>query len=155
MQVENNRAWFSKTEGRLYAYPALMARHRELVEKLKEIYPVITQGIGGEAAGTTGTHSDKTAMLAIKINALGNACDESILKAIKEIELMQNFLELCSWDEKEFVEMRYFKNWAIITIIREMAISRSTYYRLQKTIITRAAAIFGYLKHEEYVKTLA
>lgn len=153
---DSSKSWFSKTEGRLYAYPALMARHRDLAAELREAYPLGAQWFGdGAGIRAVGTNGDGTAKWAIRFDGMEKACDESLLKALKEFELVNSFLELCSEDEQEFVDMRYFKNWARGTIIREMAISLTTYYRLRDTTVTRAAAVFGYLEYEEYIEMLA
>ncbi|WP_277669109.1 hypothetical protein, partial [Caproiciproducens galactitolivorans] len=153
---DSSKSWFSKTEGRLYAYPALMARHRDLAAELREAYPLGAQTVGdGTGIRAVGTHSDGAAKWAIRFEGMEKACDDSLLKVLKEFELVNGFLELCSEDEQEFVKLKYFKNLARSTVIRELAISLTTYYRLRDITVTRAAAIFGYLEYEEYIEMLA
>ena len=140
----------------MYAYPALLARHMDLVAELIEAYPLGAQDFGdGIGIRAVGAHSDGAAKWAMRFADMEKACDESSLKALKEFKLINGFLELCSNDERRLVEMRYFKNWARTTILHEIGISSTTYYRLRHTTVARAAVIFGYLKYEEYVKMLA
>jgi hypothetical protein len=153
---KNNRSWFGKAEGRLYAYPALMARHKDLVVKRKETYPLGSQGFGDTVGiRAQGIIGDGAAKWVLKRENMQEQFDKSFEAVLKEFSLMDNFLELCTQEEQEFIELRYFKNWARSSIIREMAISLTTYYRLRDSVIVCAAAVFGYLEYDKYVEMLA
>lgn len=153
---KDNRSWFGKAEGRLYAYPALMARHRDLVTKIKESYPLGSQGFGDTVGiRAQGIIGDGAAKWALKREHMQEQFEKSFDPVLKEFSLMDSFLELCTLEEQEFIEKRYWKSFARSTIMREMLISSTTYYRLRETIVTRAAAIFGYLEYEKYVEMLA
>lgn len=149
------KEWVRITEGRLYAYPVLRMMYKDVKAQSMYFYPLRAAGYEPTGIHGKGQTSNPTFNGAIKQEALEVKCDERLIKYLKETELIDNIRELCTMQEKEFLEMRYFKNYAMLTIIHELNVSKNLYYRVRESVLARSAVIFGYLEYDEYIKMLA
>lgn len=149
------KEWIRITEGRLYAYPVLRTMLLDLKAQNRYFYPLGATTYDGVGIHGKGATSDPAFNNTIKKEVLITKRDDKFEKYLREAELIEELIEICSLPERQFLEMRYFKNYAILTIIHELNISKSLYYKVREKVVARAAVIFGYLEYDEYTKMLA
>lgn len=152
---QEEKPWVRITEGRLYAYPVLKTILLDLKAQNRYFYPLgatAYDGIGIHGQGQTSNPAYQNMM---KKEMLVIKCDDKFDKYLREADMIEQLAEICNYQEKELLERRYFQNRAIITVMHELNMSKSLYYRVRDLVITRAAVIFGYLEYDEYIKMLA
>lgn len=154
-QVKQEKPWIRITEGRLYAYPVLRMMYRDVKAQDAYFYPLAATGYEPTGIHGKGQTSNPAYSNTIKKEALEIRRDDRFAKYLEETELISSIKELCNMQEKQFLQMRYFESHAMLSIMRQLNVSKNLYYKLRKNVVVRSAVVFGYLEYDDYVEMLA
>lgn len=154
-KAKQEKPWVRSTEARLYGYPVLRAMLIDLKAQNRYFYPLGATAYDGVGIHGKGMTSNPAFNNTLKKEALVARRDDKFEKYLREAGLIEELIGICSLQEKEFLEMRYFKNYAIMTIMHQLSVSRSVCYKVRDDVVARGAVIFGYLEYDEYTKMLA
>lgn len=145
--------WFKKAEARLYAYPALLERYKLLVEEKKhrsyvgaqDYDPMNLFGSSMPGSGSAG-------------KAFKNIADDQELKEyLKDLKLERDLIRClakqCSEEENLLLKKYYFTAYVSRQrITLDTGIGQNAFYRIRKSIVQKAALVYGYLTPMEYAK---
>lgn len=145
--------WFKKTEGRLYAYPALLDRLRLLKAERNERTYVGAQDY--DPMNLFGSSLPGTGAAGKAFRNMNE--DMELKKHIKEVKLEQDFIRclkrMCTEDEVLVLEKYYFIPYMSRTRFHlETGIGQNVFYRVRRNLIQKAALVYGYLSPIEYAE---
>jgi len=153
-QVEEQaKTWYQKTEGRLYAYPALLVRHKAIIEEIKQFSPITAVAYKENTAKSNLPSSDveKWVLRQERLN-------QSLLfiedKLQTELFKISSLWQLLTEDEKQLIELQYFEQKTRSFIMDEMQRSHPTYKKIRDKAVLKAAYIFENIDYETYTMLL-
>lgn len=153
MAADNNE-WFRKTEARLYAYPALIAKHRQAIHdnqiapSLKATkYTATSFCRGGEIVPEAERWVLRRERLAQKILFLEDQLQEEMSRISSLFEVLEEI-------EQKYLVLKYFENRPGYVIANRLERSHTTCKTIQKKVIFKAAYIFDNISQNEYEKLL-
>jgi|GEM_PF-4811694 hypothetical protein len=148
--------WFKKTEGRIFAYPALLERLKLLKqEKNNRTYvgaqdydPMNLFGSSQPGSGAAGKAFRDMAE------------DQKLREHLKEVQLEQNLIKalkrMCSDDEALLLDKYYFESYMSRTrFMMDAGIGQNVFYRLRRGLVQKGALVYGYLSPIEYAEIRA
>jgi hypothetical protein len=149
---EKKENWFSQAEGRLYAYPALIAKHRTAIAEYRLATPspkarnyTATSFIRG---GTIDGEAERWVLSREKIVQGVLFLEQRVQD---EMAAITSLWEILTDKEKKLVTMKYFEQRPITIILRTMGYSYRNCHRVKKQAVTKAAYIYGFLDYDTFI----
>jgi ArpU family phage transcriptional regulator len=150
-----NDSWFSQAEARLYAYPALVAKHRREIDAYRLAAPSPKARNYTATSFIRGTESGSEAerwVLSREKLAQGLLFLEQRVRA--EMEAVSTLWEILSAPERQLVYLKYFEQKPAYDIPNALGYSRQHYYAIRRRAVAKAAYIYGFLDYDEYISTI-
>jgi hypothetical protein len=148
-----NPNWFAKTESRLYAYPALIARHRAAIVEYHLLTPAPRaksfNGASFIRGGPVSGEAERWVLAREKI-AQGVLFLEK--RVSEELHQISALWEILREEEKTLVAAKYFEQKPPYAVCETLSRSRQSCNKIRARAVKKAAYIFGLIDEEEYMK---
>ena len=149
---KKEESWFSKAEARLYAYPALIAKHRREIEEYRQTAPApkarnftATSSIRGAAVGS---EAERWVLSRERIAQKLLFLDQ---KTQDEIEKITALWEILTEKEQWLVNLKYFEQKSMFKILEMLNYSYQNCYKMRRRAVAKAAFIYGFIEYDEYL----
>lgn len=159
--------WYQKTESLLYNFPSFEIRIRSymaIIEDTKNMLSADRFNFADTPSGMVSAYGLKegrnysvSSPVEVDINRLIIRQNELETKYQRKIENLQRWKEIVETslevmldpDQRQLVDMTYFKRLPWQTICQDRLIDKNTYFNERRNIIKVLAWCFGYLDDEE------
>lgn len=158
--------WYQKTESLLYNFPSFEIRIRSYMAIIEDAKNMLSadrfnfdtpSGIVSAYGLKEGRNYSVSSPVEVDINRLIIRQNELETKYQRKIENLQRWKEIVETslevmldpDQRQLVEMTYFKRLPWQTICQDRLIDKNTYFNERRNIIKVLAWCFGYLDDDE------
>jgi predicted DNA-binding protein YlxM (UPF0122 family) len=156
MDKQTEKSWFRQTEAKLYAYPALIAKHRQKLTEYLTLKPYPKARSYTAASfirgGAVEGEAERWVLSREKI-AQGILFLES--KVQTEAYNIAALWEILANKEKQLVNLKYFEQLSMAKIAEKMNYSSQSCYVIRQRAVTKAAYIYSFLTYDEYLSILS
>jgi hypothetical protein len=156
MAEKKEENWFKKTEAKLYAYPALIAKHRQKLAEYIALKPYpkarAHTAVSFIRGGVVDGEAERWVLSREKIAQCILFLESKVQEEVYDIAALW---EILSAPERDFIRMRYFEDNAVTTVFNALNYSATQFYRIRQRSVLKAAYIYSFLTYEEYLSILS
>lgn len=152
--AEEQITWYQKTEGRLYAYPALLARHKGTIEDIKQYSKEIPSIKATSYKELTTKSSFVSTSAAEKWVFRQERLSQTLLFVEKQLQnelyKMSSLWQILDEEERQLIELQYFEQKTRTFVVDELQRSHPTYKKIRDKAVLKAAYIFEFIDYDTY-----